>query len=134
MDWLWAFNMVVAAFILGLVAFVHVVHYPLFRRIDAPAWQAYHAEHIHRTTRIVAPVMLFDAIAAGCWAWLSGSATSWLALACVALAWVITFAGAVPAHHRLAERFDHALHRRLLRCNRARLIAWTGRLVMLVVS
>jgi hypothetical protein len=134
MNWVLLLNLVNGSFLLGLVAFVHVVHYPLFRQVDASAWHRYHLQHTRRTSWLVAPAMLIDALAAGMWALHQNTLSSWIALACVAIAWGITFVGAVPAHNRLAERFDETLHRRLMRFNLARLVAWTARIVLIVAG
>lgn len=134
MDWLWTTNLATGSFLAGLVAFVHVVHYPLFRQIHPDAWRSHHAEHVRRTTWIVAPAMLLDAGAAVAWALHRQDAAAWVALGCVLVAWIVTFAGAVPAHNRLAAGFDGSLHRKLMWFNLLRLGAWIARLAALLAA
>lgn len=132
MDWLWSANLVTGAFMAGVVAFVHVVHYPLFREVDPSAWRSYHLQHIRRTTWLIAPAMLLDALAAIGLLLYRPDAASLIALVCVLLAWIITFALAVPAHNRMGTGFDTSMHRKLMWSNLLRLGAWIARLAVLL--
>ena len=48
----------------GLVWFVQVVHYPLFRAAGAPGCAAYQDEHMRLTTLVAGPLMLLEAATA----------------------------------------------------------------------
>ncbi len=48
----------------GLIWFVQVVHYPLFRSVGAPGYAAYQAEHMRLATLVVGPLMLLEAATA----------------------------------------------------------------------
>jgi hypothetical protein len=45
----------------GLIWFVQLVHYPLFGRVGPADFAQYLLSHQHRTTLIVAPLMLGEA-------------------------------------------------------------------------
>ncbi|MCW2957302.1 MAG: hypothetical protein JWP18_105 [Solirubrobacterales bacterium] len=126
-----------AWFMTGLGWMVQAVHYPLFARVGADGWAAYHAEHSRRITPIVLPVMSVE---------LGGALLVALtrpedvpavltvgALAAALSTWVVTGLGAVPAHGRLSGAFDPAAHRRLLRADRLRTAGWSAHGVLAAV-
>lgn len=51
-------NLVLAAYMAGLIWFVGVVHYPLLARVGRAQWAVYERGHRVRTTFVVAPAML----------------------------------------------------------------------------
>jgi hypothetical protein len=115
----------------GLIWFVQVVHYPLLRQVGPDTFAAYHAAHTRRTTLVVAPLMLAEAIAALALVVASpGSATARTGLVLVALLWASTFFVQVPIHNRLARGPHPADLTRLVRTNTLRTSLWTLRAVL----
>lgn len=119
-------------FMVGLIWFVQVVHYPLMGAVPAGAFEAYAKAHQRRTTWIVGPVMLVEALSALLVAWapqgeLALTPMRWIGLALLVLIWVSTFAVQVPLHRRLASGLDRAVWRRLVATNWLRTIPWTAR-------
>ena len=115
----------------GLIWFVQVVHYPLFGKVGGSGFREYELAHQHRTTLVVAPLMLVEALTAGLLIWLRpaflpAAAVLWGG-GLVAFLWLSTFFWQVPAHERLAKSFDSATHRSLVRSNWVRTAAWTVR-------
>jgi multisubunit Na+/H+ antiporter MnhB subunit len=111
----------------GLVWFVQVVHYPLFASVEAEGFPRYEREHQRRTTRVVAPLMGVEALAAaGLVLADPGPATAAGAALVVAL-WLSTFAVQVPLHRRLAQGFDARSLARLVHTNWARTAMWSAR-------
>ena len=115
----------------GVIWFVQIVHYPLMARVSRGEFAAYASEHQRRTTFVVAPAMLIEAVTAsvilamppaGMSPVLPVAGTSLLAVI-----WLSTFLVQVKQHARLANGFDAATHRRLVRSNWVRTAAWTGR-------
>jgi len=122
----------------GLIWFVQVVHYPLFGAVGETGYADYQRRHMTLTTIVVAPGMLAE-LAAAVWvlaiAIPAGGVHAALAVAGVVLLaaiWGSTFFVQVPCHGRLAERFDARAHRRLVRSNWVRTLAWSARLVIAV--
>lgn len=130
-DWLHALLVVHAASTLamcGVVWFVQIVHYPLFDSVGPAAFAAYESRHAQRTSRIVGPLMVAEAIAALALAAQNPShPLVWFGLATLALIWTSTFWIQVPQHRRLAGGFDSIAHRRLVRSNWLRTLAWSAR-------
>ncbi len=119
-------------FMVGLIWFVQIVHYPLMRRVHTGAFSAYAGAHQRRTTWIVGPVMLLEAGAAAALslappAELVESPVPWIGLLLLILIWISTFAVQVPLHARLAGGFDEAVWRRLVATNWVRTVGWTAR-------
>jgi len=116
---------------LGVIWVVQLVHYPLFRHVGADGYKTYQAEHMHRITWIVAPVMTIELGTALALAVMPPSGVpTWMAWSgggLLAFIWGITGLVHVPLHSRLTDGFDAAVHRRLVRTNWLRTAAWTLR-------
>ena len=94
--------------------------------------------HARRTTWVVAPPMLLE-LGTGAWLVLRPSPffpvpAAWMGLGLLAVVWLATFFLQVPEHGRLERGFDPAAHRRLVRGNWVRTIAWTLRGVVVFTN
>jgi hypothetical protein len=118
-------------FMLGLIWFVQVVHYPLMARVAADHYPDYQRRHMTLTTWVVAPAMLIELLTAMTLLWVRPSAIPdaavWVGLAAIALIWGATATLQVPQHERLAAAFSPSLHRRLVATNWLRTLAWSAR-------
>ena len=118
----------------GVIWFVQVVHYPLFGKVGISGFRDYEQDHQRRTTLVVAPLMLTEAVTAVALLWLRPdiipASLVVAGLGLIALLWASTFFWQVPAHERLAKSFDPATHRNLVRSNWLRTAAWSARGVM----
>ena len=123
-------NLLLAAYMTGLIWFVGVVHYPLFARVGRAEWAAYERAHRIRTTFVVAPAMLIQVPVAGfLLAFPPDGAARALLLAnaaCVAVALGSTGLVFGPAHGRLERRWSDRDHRLLVHGNWVRVAAWTA--------
>lgn len=114
-------------FMMGLIWFVQVVHYPLFARVGEAAFQEFHHLHSRLTTYVVAPVMLLELLL-GAWLWSeTGSWVTALGLMLLLLIWASTAFWQVPIHNRLAQGQDLKLIERLVKSNWLRTWSWTLR-------
>ena len=115
----------------GLIWFVQFVHYPLFGYVDATRFIAFEQSHQQRTTVIVAPLMITEALLSLVWLWWRPEGTSLVVavvgVLLVAVIWLSTLLLQVPAHGQLAKGNDAQVHRRLVRSNWIRTFAWTIR-------
>jgi hypothetical protein len=129
---------VATLFMVAVIWFVQLVHYPLFARVGASALLDYERAHVGRISWIVVPAMLAElGSAAGLVALGSAHlrpAEAWLGLALVALLWACTFFVQVPIHARLQRTADPADVRSLVRWNWIRTAAWTARGVLVGVA
>ena len=112
----------------GVILIVQWVHYPLFRHVGAADYATYQAEHMRRITWIVAPLMGTELVTAGLLAWgPPPPVPAWAArtgLGLVGVIWGTTALVQVPLHAALTDGFDPAAHRRLVRSNWVRTVAW----------
>ena len=124
-------------FMVGLIWFVQLVHYPGFALVHETAFRGYQERHTERTGWVVAPVMLVEAMTALLlipygpadapgWA-------LWTGLALLAVIWGSTALVQMPLHARLLGAYDRASQRRLVRGNWPRTIAWSARGVIAFV-
>lgn len=131
---LYLLHLLSACFMTGVIWFVHLVHYPLFARVGEANFAAYEAEHQRRTGWVVIFPMLLE-LATGILIAFQPSpfrtVEFWIALALLVIVWIATFAGAVPQHAKLSRGFNATAHKRLLRWDLARAIAWTLRTALL---
>lgn len=120
----------------GLIWFVQVVHYPLFERMDDPAFAV---EHATRTTYVVAPLMLLElgsSMALLRTVWRPGFITAgeaWAGAALVEAIWLSTAVLQVPLHNRLQARHSVGDTRRLVATNWVRTAAWTLRAALVLL-
>ena len=122
----------------GLIWFVQVVHYPLFRAVGASGYPAYQEQHMRLTTLVAGPLMLLEA-ATSLWLVVDRPAhvspsRAWVGLALLAVAWLATAFLSVPCHEALRLGFDRSAHAALVATNWIRTAAWTARSVLLVLG
>ena len=114
-------------FMVGLIWFVQVVHYPLFTGVGEQGWAEYSRRHQRLTTLVVGPVMLCElATCAMLLATRPGPLTITGAVL-LALVWASTFFVQVPLHGRLGKGHDAAVMRRLVATNWVRTALWSAR-------
>ena len=130
-------NLLATAAMTGVIWFVQIVHYPLMARVGAMDYPTYQVQHMRLTTWVVGPLMIIEATTA---VWLvlfqmTGFqlALAWRGLALLCAIWLSTVLFQVPAHNRLLDAFDVAAHRRLVRTNWVRTVAWSLRAVLMVI-
>lgn len=118
-------------FMVGVIWFVQIVHYPLMGRVGQTSFVAYSESHSRLTSYVVGPPMLTEAATAALllvarppgipfFAALAGAGL-------VAAIWLSTALLQVPRHTALGEGFDRREHRALVATNWARTAAWTAR-------
>lgn len=125
-----ALHLATTWFLVGLIWFVQVAHYPLFEQVGRDRFVAYERAYTPRVARVVLPAMLLEVALAGWLGWLAPPGLrGWALLGLLALAvvWASTFLLQVPCHRVLAEQPDPATMRRLVRSNWLRTAAWTLR-------
>ncbi len=127
-------------FMLGVIWFVQVVHYPLFAKTGSKDFSIYEQQHTALTTWVVAPPMLWEGMTALLLFWFrpTGVSNGQLAngLALLAVIWLSTALVQVPCHSLLSKGFDSIVHQRLVWTNWIRTAAWSlrGLLVLYMVN
>lgn len=122
-------------YMLGIIWFVQLVHYPLFQKIRPADFLIYHQTHIRMTGFVIAPVMLLELFSSA-YLYLrpdiiGGRLFALINLATVALLWISTFAVQVPLHSKLSLEHSDKTIQKLTLTNWFRTILWTLRAVLL---
>jgi hypothetical protein len=123
----------VTFYMVGVIWFVQLVHYPLFHRVGEDGFIAYERSHMQRTGWVVAGPMLMELLLAGMIVWQSAGILSWVGMVLVLFIWLTTGVFQVPAHRRLASGFDSRTYRRLVNTNWLRTVAWSARGIIAVL-
>jgi hypothetical protein len=127
-------------FMLGLIWFVQIVHYPLYSRVGREVFTEYERNHTAMTGIVVIPPMLIEAGTLGL-LWIArpgGVSSVMLSIGTIPLVviWVSTFFLQVPCHEILSHGFDESAYQRLVSSNWIRTCGWSFRAVwvLLLVS
>ncbi len=114
----------------GVIWFVQLVHYPLFRYASRPTFSDFADAHQRRTSWVVMPLMLTElasAVALVWWVAPPARTPALVALVLLLVIWLSTFFVLVPLHRRLSRGFDARAARRLVGTNWIRTAAWSAR-------
>ena len=122
-EWLLFVHAAMTLFMVGVIWFVQIVHYPLFHRVGEAGFAEYERQHTRRTGYVLAVPMLVEFATAVALAWRFGGVLAWSGFLLLMAIWLSTWLWQVPAHRRLEQGFDDATHRRLVRTNWARTVA-----------
>ena len=118
-------------FMVGLIWFVQVVHYPLFSQVGQALFTAYETAHTRLTTLIVGPAMLVEAATAALLIPFRPTevllSQVWVGAVLLAIIWLSTVLVQIPQHNVLAAGFDSRAHQLLVVSNWIRTAAWSGR-------
>jgi hypothetical protein len=129
-----AVHLAATAGMMGLIWFVQLVHYPLFRAVGPDHFVAYESAHQRRTSWVVGPLMGVEGVSALAIAVVLrnevGIALTLVGLALLAMIHGSTVLLQVPAHRRLSEECDVEVVHRLVRTNWVRTIGWSLRVVV----
>lgn len=121
-------------FMVGLIWFVQVVHYPLMAAVGEQQFVAYEARHQTLTGVVVGPPMAVEGVTTLLlfFAPPAGVGRTLPLVAGLVLAVVLgsTVLVQVPLHGRLSRGFDAAAARRLVSTNWVRTIGWSVRGVL----
>ena len=123
-------------FMTGIIWYVQVVHYPLFKFIKQEDGSRSAFFHLRRTAFVVMPVMIIELITAvmlmsSSWMLLYSNYL-WVNLALLILIWIISFSIHFPQHKALTKSFSSATLRPLVRSNWIRTALWTIRSLLLL--
>jgi hypothetical protein len=133
-------NVAATLFMVGVIWFVQVVHYPLFARVGRPGFAAYSGSHARLTGLVVGTPMLVEtttAVALVVWTPPDiPAAPVWTGLFLVAGIWLSTALLQAPRHTILGRGFDPEAHGFLVTSNWLRTVFWSlrGLLVLWLLS
>jgi hypothetical protein len=136
--WLLLIHAAATLFMVGVIWFVQVVHYPLFDAVGREEFSRYESRHQQLVTLVVGPTMLIEALTAVLlirWGvqpvWIT-----WSGLGLLVVIWASTAFLQVPCHEQLNQSFVASTHTFLVVSNWVRTVAWSlrGVLVLLLLA
>lgn len=102
---MWSFHIAATLYMVGVIWFVQIVHYPLLVYVGRAESAAYEQAHTRRTAWVVAPPMLIELVTGILLLWIRPASVSltqaFLGAALLAVIWVCTHFVQVPCHARL---------------------------------
>lgn len=110
---------------MAVICFVQIVHYPLFLHVPEDARITYSKKHQQWISIIVMPAMLIEAFALLFLGHMLAYNSYWIIMVvCLALIWLSTFLVQVPCHNKLLINPQDSLVKRLVTSNWVRTILW----------
>ncbi|MDN5697286.1 MAG: hypothetical protein L0G70_04840 [Rubrobacter sp.] len=129
-------NAAATLFMVGLIWFVQIVHYPLMSRVGSELFPLYSEAHSRLTSLVVGPPMLIEATTSALLLFLRPHPVPlWsvaLGAGLLAAIWLSTALLQIPRHTALGSGFDLREHRALVKSNWLRTAAWSARGVLVV--
>lgn len=123
-------------FMLGLIWFVQIIHYPLLSLVKREEFSYCESQYVRRITALVALPMLIE-FGTGWWLlwkkvlfvpdWLL-----WTNVGLLTIIWLSSFCLQVPIHIRLFTGYDKNSCHNLVNTNWIRTIAWSLRSLLLI--
>ena len=123
-------------FMVGLIWFVQIVHYPLYANVGRERFPEYETLHNQLTTRVVGPAMLIEMATTLAFLRYSphcSKSLAWLGLGLLAVIWISTVMLSVPAHKSLTAAFSTGAYQTLVSTNWIRTVAWSTRGVIVMI-
>ena len=125
-------------FLVGLIWFVQIVHYPLFSIVGKDQFSTYEERHQRRTTWVVAPAMLVELITAIMLLKQlpdNSQSLAWGGVSLIAVIWLSTGLLSMPAHRSLTVEYSTGAYQKLVWTNWIRTVAWSirGLLILMMV-
>ena len=123
-------HLALTAAMTGLIWFVQIVHYPLYREVPEDAFAAYQQRHLRGAGPLIAPIMVFELLTLALVLWKTPHPMFFASGVVLAGLWLSTFLIQVPLHRRLEARRDETSIRRLVGTNWIRTLGWNLRTVL----
>ncbi|NJL92340.1 MAG: hypothetical protein HC915_00785 [Anaerolineae bacterium] len=118
-------------FMVGIIWFVQIVHYPLFNKVGQAEFASYQLAHMQRTSTVVLLPMFLEAVTGGLLLLQRPAAVFWWqvmgGLVLLAAIWLSTLFLQVPRHDVLTRGQDPQAIVGLLATNWVRTALWTAR-------
>ena len=118
-------------FMVGLIWFIQIVHYPLFKYVDKYDFQLYHNGHSMMITPLVGTVMIIELISSILLVVFPPKNVSVtipiIGVILVFIIWASTAFLQIPQHNALANAYELKAYNLLVQTNWIRTIAWSMR-------
>lgn len=131
---IWILNLLSTTFMIGLIWFVQIVHYPLSSYVAEERFSDYQSQHMVRTTGVVTLPMVVESLTAGYLAYrppaFGPAHLWWIGFVLVLVNLLSTYFLQKPAHEKLRAGFHADTHDFLVSTNWIRTVSWSARGVL----
>jgi hypothetical protein len=131
-DFILLLQLIACSFMTGIILLIHLIHYPAFTRIKDSEFKSFSKAHSQRITWIVFPAMLIELGSSILLYRHQPSLLNTSLLISNLLIWSITALKSAPAHTKLSNGFNLETYSDLMIWNRARVLLWCSRLLILI--
>lgn len=127
-------HLVVTAILVGLIWVVQIIHYPSFFYVKEDYWEEFHRLHSQRISYLVAWLMPLELLMTIHYSYTQSYSLMSLTLLILVIGiFASTFFIQVPLHQKLSAGKDSHLIYRLVRTNWMRTIAWTLKVILMIL-
>lgn len=127
-------HLVVTAILVGLIWVVQIIHYPSFFYVKEDYWEEFHRLHSQRISYLVAWLMPLELLMTIHYSYTQSYSVMSLTLLILVIGiFASTFFIQVPLHQKLSAGKDSHLIYRLVRTNWMRTIAWTLKVILMIL-
>ncbi len=120
----------------GLIWFVQLVHYPLYKRVGQQGFSHYQTQHARLTSYVVLLPMVLELVTGLALMWLRPAGVPlwqlYLSAGLIGLIWLSTAVLQMPQHSSLMNGFNERAHSLLVQTNWLRTIAWSLRSLLVL--
>ena len=124
-------------FMIGLIWFVQIVHYPLFGYVGSKEFETFHEHHKTLITPVVGFVMIVELVTTGILIFqIPVGMPNWtviVGIILIGVIWISTLFLQIPYHNKLSSKFDDNVLMMLLNTNWIRTICWSLRGIMVLI-
>ena len=124
-------------FMVGLIWFVQIVHYPLFGYVGSKEFETFHEHHKILITPVVGFVMIVELVTTGILifqipVWIPNW-TVIVGIILIGVIWISTLFLPIPYHNKLSSKFDKNVIMMLVNTNWIRTICWSLRGIIVLI-
>ena len=124
-------------FMIGLIWFVQIVHYPLFGYVGSKEFETFHEHHKTLITPVVGFVMIVELVTTGILIFqIPVGMPNWtviVGIILIGVIWISTLFLQIPYHNKLSSKFDENVLMILVNTNWIRTICWSLRGIILLI-
>ena len=124
-------------FMVGLIWFVQIVHYPLFVYVGSKEFRTFHENHKILITPVVGIVMIVELVTSGIIIFqIPNGIPNWTTIVGIILLgviWCSTLLFQIPFHNKLSTKFDENILMMLINTNWIRTICWSLRGIIVLI-
>ena len=124
-------------FMVGLIWFVQIVHYPLFGYVGSKEFETFHEHHKTLITPVVGFVMIVELVTTGILIFqIPVGIPNWtviVGIILIGVIWISTLFLQIPYHNKLSSKFDKNVIMMLVNTNWIRTICWSLRGIIVLI-